>query len=437
MSSIDRPASAMARSHACTVSASGGTISRRPSSELPIPLTATLSSNLSGAAIGRTCRHIWSGSISSCGSGAGSPCSADSTGAAGRKSGSHTSPAGSKTTSMRMPSSSCSGSHSTALVVSLTRGSSSIATCATTYGGGSPGRLNRWLTVNPMRVANPETTRTPIWWPRQYRQAGCGGWISARQDSHSCSRSRPSAPDVQKNSFSIVTSGTGRPAGSSIDNLSLGLPHGDRLGQPLLVADPLQGLDRLVEPGSEPGAGGEGGREVLHALDHADGLVMDRAGRVALVVGHPVEHGGDHALEHHPGHVRADAAVDAQPEAVVPVAGAGQVDLVGVVEYRRVAVGHRPGQPEPLALLELDAGDLAVGGDRASVAWRRAVEAQELLGGRIKQRVALPAQPLPLARVLGHPLERVRGQRGRGVEPAADEQGHHPEQFHVGRGLAV
>ena len=97
------------------------------------------------------------------------------------------------------------------LVVSRTRGSSAIATWATTYGAGNPGRLNRWFTVNPASVALPETARTPMSRDRQYRHTGAGGWIRESQFLHSCSRSVPSAPEVQKNSFSCVISGRGRP----------------------------------------------------------------------------------------------------------------------------------------------------------------------------------------------------------------------------------
>ena len=75
------------------------------------------------------------------------------------------------------------------LVVNRTRGSSAMATWATTYGGGRPGKLNRWLTVKPTSVALPETSRTPMLWLRQYRHTGCGGWISAVQSRHSWMRS--------------------------------------------------------------------------------------------------------------------------------------------------------------------------------------------------------------------------------------------------------
>ncbi len=85
MSSNVRPASAIAASQASMVSDSGGTISRRPISDMPIPVIATLSSNFSGVSIGRTCSPKRSGAISSIGSAAGLGV------AGGRNSGSQTS----------------------------------------------------------------------------------------------------------------------------------------------------------------------------------------------------------------------------------------------------------------------------------------------------------------------------------------------------------
>ena len=79
-----------------------------------------------------------------------------------------------------------------------------MATCATTYGAGRPGMANRWLTVKPASTPRPETARTPMLWLRQYRQTGCGGWMSDWQSPHSWMRSFPSAPDVQKYSLSNV-----------------------------------------------------------------------------------------------------------------------------------------------------------------------------------------------------------------------------------------
>src|SRR5215831_14420715 len=142
--------------------------------------------------------------------------------------------------------------------------------------------LNRWLTVKPMSVANPETALTPISCLRQCRQTGCGGWISAWQEPHSWKRSRPSAPDVQKNAVSGVSEGRGRPGATSVNDLCLRiqdrfrLPDRHRLGEPLLVADLLKLLQGLLHTRPEPGAGGEGGRQVPHALDDADGLVVHR-----------------------------------------------------------------------------------------------------------------------------------------------------------------
>src|SRR5712691_338639 len=107
----------------------------------------------------------------------------------------------------------------------------------------------------------------------------------------------------------------------------------------------------LIEAGADALAGSEGRREVLDPPDDADRVVVHRAGGIGLVVGHPVEHRGDHPLEHHAGHVGADAPVKAEPEAHVPVALAGEVDLVRAREDLGVAVGHRPRQPDPFALL--------------------------------------------------------------------------------------
>ena len=110
-------------------------------------------------------------------------------------------------------------------MVSRTRGSSSIATCATTYGAGSPGRLNRSLTVNPINVAYPETADGAKDRPRQYRHTGAGGWMSAEQAWHRWNRSRPSAPEVQKNVFSGVSSGRGRPACSVTSSVGGSVTH--------------------------------------------------------------------------------------------------------------------------------------------------------------------------------------------------------------------
>ena len=120
-----------------------------------------------------------------------------------------------------------------------------------------------------------------------------------------------------------------------------------------------------------------------------------------------------------------------EAEAGVPVALAVELDLVRVLEHRGVPVGHRPRQPEPVALLELHAVDLLVLGHRAPVAGGRGVEAQELLGGAVAQLLPLGDQPLPLVGVLAQPLQRVRGQRRRRVEAAADEQAHRAQHRHV------
>ncbi len=114
-----------------------------------------------------------------------------------------------------------------------------------------------------------------------------------------------------------------------------------------------------------------------------------------------------------------------------------RMTLVGILEEFGVAVGHRPRQPESLALFQHDAVDLQVLGDGAAVTRRRCEVPQELLGRRVEQCVAFAAQPLALIGVLREPLQRVRGQCRGGVEAAADQQHQHAHDLHVGRWLSV
>src|SRR3954465_928257 len=124
--------------------------------------------------------------------------------------------------------------------------------------------------------------------------------------------SSDAAPDsatatvVTINDFTVVSSdltrrATIKPPGC-VFWLALGDDSGflafrDRPCEFLLVADPLQLVESFVESRSEPLARCERRRQVLHALDDADRLVVHRAFGVAHVVAHPVEHGGQHGLE--------------------------------------------------------------------------------------------------------------------------------------------
>ena len=135
--------------------------------------------------------------------------------------------------------------------------------------------------------------------------------------------------------------------------------------------------------------GREGGRQLAHALDDADALVVDGAFGIAAVVGHPVQNRGQHRLEHRARHVRSDAAVHADAEAEVPVAFTVEYDAVRVGEHRGVAIGHGPRNPQPLTLFELVAVDFDIVGEGPAVAGRRGEEAQELLGRGVEQGIAV------------------------------------------------
>ena len=128
---------------------------------------------------------------------------------------------------------------------------------------------------------------------------------------------------------------------------------------------------------------------MAHSLDHTDSFVMHRALGVAAVVRHPVEHRAEHRLEDGSSQIRPDAAMDAKAEPEVAIAFSVQDNLVGLREHRCVAVGHGPGDVQALTLFELCPIDLDVLGERPPVTRRRGVETQELLGGRVKQGVAL------------------------------------------------
>ena len=133
-----------------------------------------------------------------------------------------------------------------------------------------------------------------------------------------------------------------------------------------------------------------------------------------------------------------DAAVHAESEAEVPVALPvedrprwARSNTAG----SRLAIAHDSHSRSPS--LNLCAVDLEVLGEGASVTGRRGVEAQELLGGGVEQGVAFAAEQLALVGILRQPFQRVRGQRGGGVEAAADDQAEVAQDLHVGRGLAV
>ncbi len=117
--------------------------------EMPIPVTATLSSNLSpGFGIGRA---SW---ISGSSAGKG-PLSVSPVGS---NSGIHTSSMCSNSTCTFMPTNTASAGTFTRLVVRRMRSSSSMATMAMTYGGGKLGIHICSLFVNPATTARPDTS---------------------------------------------------------------------------------------------------------------------------------------------------------------------------------------------------------------------------------------------------------------------------------------
>ena len=118
MSSMVNPASATAARQASMAKLMGLRPRRRPTSDMPMPVMATLDSNFSAVGMGRTGAGMGSGYSTA--SEAGSPVGANT--------GSHTSLCCSKRTATGRPMTTSSGSASTIRVVRRTRGSSSMAT---------------------------------------------------------------------------------------------------------------------------------------------------------------------------------------------------------------------------------------------------------------------------------------------------------------------
>src|SRR4051812_11377285 len=204
MSSMVNPASATAARHASTVSESGGRISRRPICELPIPVIATLSSNFSVGARGRT---LTSGR-------AGDGTASDDPSGSGSNSGNQTSSCWWNVTRPGIPTYTSRGSQPTTLVVSRTSASAVSDTMASEYGGGMDGSHICSLHVQPTTTPVPLTAvqvRSQLWQCGQTVWEGCN---SRPQESQRGSRSSPAPPPVQNGADQPPTTGSGRTASS-------------------------------------------------------------------------------------------------------------------------------------------------------------------------------------------------------------------------------
>src|SRR5690606_27327360 len=99
-------------------------------------------------------------------------------------------------------------------------------------------------------------------------------------------------------------------------------------------------------------------------------------------------------------HVRTDASMNAETETEVPVSLTVEDDFLGGRKDLRVAVGHRPRQPETVPFFQLCPGHHTVLGHGPSVARGGCEVAKELFGGRIEKTGSLTAEQFPLVRIL-------------------------------------
>jgi hypothetical protein len=132
-----------------------------------------------------------------------------------------------------------------------------------------------------------------------------------------------------------------------------------------------------------------------------------------LEVGDPPQPLLDGDAQLHASQVRTHAAVDADAEGQVPVAGPVEDDLVGVLEGLGVAVGRREGQQHPVAGVDRAAADLGALGALGHDAGHgdRGVVAQELLDGE-HHHVGILDEAAPVVGVWArcHRLEPIADQ---------------------------
>jgi hypothetical protein len=89
-------------------------------------------------------------------------------------------------------------------------------------------------------------------------------------------------------------------------------------------------------------AGGEGRRNRMQSVDDADALIRNDSRFIDLKVRNSPEHLTDDRLPDGSREVRAEAAMDPQPERGMAVRCAVQMNFAGVVELGRIVIGARP-----------------------------------------------------------------------------------------------
>ena len=214
----------------------------------------------------------------------------------------------------------------------------------------------------------------------------------------------------------------------------------DQLERARLVVARQHARLALGEPELEPPAlgrlrdVGDAQADVVQAPDHR----LTRTGRRLIPLkkfdrsrsGGPASSMSDRARQQlleddphlHLRQVRAHAVMDAaRPEGHVRVRRAADVEPVGLLEHRLVAVaGDEPGR-DLVAGLDLGLGQLGVDGRRAAEVVHGRRPAQHLLGGGLAER-RIVAQPLELVRELEQAEQPVRDRVARRLVARRGEQ---------------
>ena len=194
-----------------------------------------------------------------------------------------------------------------------------------------------------------------------------------------------------------------------------------RLERPWVYTDTAQ-LSRLNDFGEEHDCSAE-----VRKLDA-------RALRVGIRDGQAVEDRVQHDARLHPREVHAEAAVGAEGEGHVGLLRAPDVEGIGILVARLVAVGRSEVDVQDRAGRNQRTVDLDVAGGGAHDAHQRALPAQPLLD-RLGHQAAVGAQRVELVavgeqaeeQVAGGPVGRLRaGGRQQAQEGDQDERGRKP-----------
>ena len=156
-----------------------------------------------------------------------------------------------------------------------------------------------------------------------------------------------------------------------------------------------------------------------------------------LEVFHSHEHLTQDGVDLQAGEMLAEAHVRSTAEGDVLIGRAGEVEVVGVGETGRIAVGGAEVHHHLVASGDGRVADAGVAGGRAAHVDHRAGEAQQLLARRIEAPIEVVHQPGFLVGIGGQGEKACGQQVAGGVAASVDQQQEEQQEFRIGEAAAV